>query len=377
MAEFVTTTISFRGPEEQEREIRQLIDSYCTDNEGGQAITHFSDMIGTELNVNRGWRHGSTELWKGTTKWQAPIGFVLAMSECYPEAHFHLRCRADSATQLRTTVIADRRVVHDVRGYYKSCPNQFVPHSHYRLRLRICDDDWVTFLRAAAEDNIAWGEEYDCGTTRSASEIRQWFQATLPDITYDIIEMIPFTVCDDAYLTALFQHALSHHDVRDLDSAPPLQMIPRERMADLEREIELSYDELVQLAEKTVDRLCREDKFPQHLVLRLLMIRNSMGSDEFDRRCGNQLRELPTQRRWVKQWLSVPEEVSVAANYGGPFWPTQTELLSLLPEATIDRRNQLTNAILSPRWEGHWLVEYFGRKPVREYATHNWKVDGF
>jgi hypothetical protein len=44
MADYCRTTIFFKGPEPDEREIRALIDSYTTINQDGIAITDFSEL---------------------------------------------------------------------------------------------------------------------------------------------------------------------------------------------------------------------------------------------------------------------------------------------------------------------------------------------
>lgn len=139
MANLCWCEIRVKGPMENIREVRELVDRHTREDEDSR-VTNFSEIVGRQLNRNWGWREDTTDdddhlVWNGELKWSPPIEFVEEMARRFPEATLEIRfgIRGEDRAETYEFQSGESKLIHDSCGVYEFLGDDTSPVHHWRM----------------------------------------------------------------------------------------------------------------------------------------------------------------------------------------------------------------------------------------------------
>jgi hypothetical protein len=216
-------------------------------------------------------------------------------------------------------------------------------------------------MAALLEEGLIIKGSYGKVFRRNGDHILEWIGQRFPGVAVRVKSPLPYTLNEDKYLSEIYEDITLGDDER---REPRPYYVPkhlRQRLHLLERDFELTEEELLWLGERLLDAMFTGG-INYRVFLRLETLRNHIGRDNwpfYQAFWGPEDDEQPNIREWYRRWFEITEEDSRAMGYGEPFKPLASELSIILDRYRQNRHlptraQEIQNALATPRWLEEW-----------------------
>lgn len=365
MANWATVKIGVVGPANEVAQLRELLDQH-TRGDREDSITEFGEILG-DGSAQRGfrWRSGGEDgdpslIWEGQCKWDPPEHFVDQMSLRYPDCEFAMTFSREDSDLGQTYVYqnGDRWLTYEHDGYFEFKEDDTEPVHHWRASLSFQDEATRRAVLATMHQERLIVQDH--GTTmyrRCGQDILSWVRQRFPEAEVQIGYSRPYTLDEHAYVNGVYEDIQRRNITAQL---PQPTEEDQERLRVIERDVELTTEEMYWIADSIVEGPCFDDYLA---LLRLARLRSHLGSEEFDGRyLPIPLGEPPDQDGRRRRFWSFIRALAREGEHDAPYKPTKKELELLLahydlnpePSNSAERVAAIRQAIGSPRWAEGW-----------------------